>query len=67
MRKITLDLHRLEVQSFSTADDDQSTAGTVRAHLATEGCNTYLHEGCGQTQFVSCAWSRVGAPCICTS
>jgi hypothetical protein len=67
MRKISLDLHRLDVQSFSTADDAPSAAGTVRAHLATEGCNTFLHEGCGPTQFNSCAWTRLGAPCICSN
>lgn len=65
MRKIHLELNDLTVESFSTAEDGGSDAGTVRAHIATEGCATFLFEGCGPTQFVTCAWTRLGAPCYC--
>ncbi len=65
MRKIRLELDRLAVQSFSTADDTRSTEGTVRAHDATVGCQTYRHEGCGPTAFETCAWTLQGAPCFC--
>jgi hypothetical protein len=65
MRKIRLDPDRLAVQSFSTADESRSIEGTVRAQGATVGCQTYRHEGCGPTQFQTCAWTVAGAPCFC--
>jgi hypothetical protein len=65
MRKIRLKIDDLVVDSFHTADDDAEDAGTVRAHEATEGCNTFRFEGCGETQFNTCAWTRLGVPCFC--
>ena len=64
MQKIRLD--DLAVESFKTADGQDAEAGTVRGHAATEGCQTFLFEGCGQTQFNTCAWTRLGAPCFCS-
>lgn len=64
MRKIRLNVNELAVESFKTAQEE-AVPGTVNGHAATEGCQTYLFEGCGQTQFQTCAWTRLGAPCFC--
>jgi hypothetical protein len=64
MRKIRLDIDELAVESFNTAEE-QADAGTVNGHAATETCQTYLFEGCGKTQFQTCAATRLGSPCFC--
>lgn len=66
MRKISLDVNELAVESFPTAHGTSADTGTVRAHAATEGCQTFLFEGCGRTQFQTCAPTRLGAPCFCS-
>ena len=65
MRKVRLDPEQLAVQSFSVEDNRAGAEGTVHAHLATEGCQTFVFEGCGRTQFQTCAWTNLGAPCFC--
>jgi hypothetical protein len=60
MPKTCLKIDDLAVDSFDTDDRETREAGTVRAHAA-----TYLFEGCGQTQFNTCAPTRLGAPCFC--
>jgi hypothetical protein len=59
MGKTRLKIDDLSVDSFDTDDAKPGKAGTVRAHEA-----TYIFEGCGQTQFQTCAWTN-GAPCFC--
>ncbi len=66
MRKIRLDHENLAVESFPTAGDTAGDTGTVRAHAATEGCQTFLFEGCGRTQFQTCAATSLGSPCFCS-
>ena len=66
MGKIRLDHDDLAVESFPTAEHTPGEAGTVRAHAATEGCQTFLFEGCGRTQFQTCAPTNLGSPCFCS-
>jgi hypothetical protein len=66
MRKTRLKIDDLAIESFPTDDGSAAEAGTVRAHAATEGCHTFIFEGCGQTQFQTCAPTRLGSPCFCS-
>lgn len=66
MRKLKLDLDRLEVASFLTVDGPEGTAGTVHALSFTgtdtgsaSECNTY-DESCVHTY---CACKTYGAEC----
>jgi hypothetical protein len=59
MRKTRLKIEELDVESFPTRDVDAGERGTVHAH------QTYIFEGCGQTQFQTCAPTNLGAPCFC--
>ncbi|HEX8904340.1 MAG TPA: hypothetical protein VF771_05830 [Longimicrobiaceae bacterium] len=55
MKKLTLDLESLDVQSFEAVDEQQENGGTVfaRSHTDTgpECCYTF---GCGDSINVSC-------------
>lgn len=64
MRKIRLKVDELAVESFKT-EKEPAGSGTVNGHAATDGCQTYRFEGCGPTQFQTCAWTNLGAPCFC--
>ncbi len=71
MRKIRLDLDDLTVESFGTAQGEETKAGTVRGHDVTQpadgcasrqpGCETYLCISWG-TCFQSCGTDY--RPCI---
>lgn len=61
MHKIRLKIDDLAIESFPTGRADATKAGTVRAHAA-----TYIFQGCGQTQFQTCAPTRLGSPCFCS-
>ena len=61
MRKTRLEIDDLAIESFPTDDGNAAEAGTVRAHAA-----TFIFEGCGQTQFQTCAPTRLGSPCFCS-
>jgi len=50
MRKLTLDVDLLAVESFPTADVDETTRGTVEARAATVHCATRAGASC----FTSC-------------
>jgi hypothetical protein len=65
MQKIRLNVNELAVESFKIAEE-RAEPGTVNGHAATETCQTYLFEGCGQTQFQTCAATRLGSPCFCS-
>ena len=61
MPKTRLKIDDLAIDSFTTDAGATTEAGTVRAHAA-----TYIFEGCGQTQFQTCAPTRLGSPCFCS-
>jgi len=56
MRKLTLELEKLEVESFATEADDGSHAGTVRAHSGPE-------DSVGCTYFCTCTCTLEGPSC----
>jgi hypothetical protein len=45
MRKISLDVNELRVETFETEKDDSSTRGTVHGHISELTCP---RTGCGQ-------------------
>ena len=52
MKKLALDLEKLEVESFDTESDGADRRGTVRGHLATDSCTQGLD--CIFTDWESC-------------
>ena len=46
MKKLSLDMDALRVESFPTADD-QSQRGTVRGHVETDCCTYSCNGTCG--------------------
>ena len=50
MKKLTLDMDVLAVESFPTAEVDEATRGTVEAQVATAHCATRAGGSC----FTSC-------------
>ena len=63
MRKFRLNIDELAVESFGVANE-KAEPGTVKGHAA-GGSQTFPANGCGQTQFHTCAWTNLGAPCFC--
>ena len=53
MRKLTLDVEQLEVESFSTGGADAAN-GTVHAHNHTRGNHVSCWETCGASCGVTC-------------
>lgn len=56
MRKLTLELESLEVESFATEADGEAGAGTVEAHSGTE-------DSVGCTYFCTCTCTLEGPSC----
>lgn len=61
MRKISLNIDDLAVESFATDKGGGAAAGTVRGHLATEACPPNPSFG---TCFQSCAMTNGYGYCI---
>lgn len=63
MKKISLDLDTLSVQSFETTANPARLRGTVRAAGATEDCQSQGLSYCGSCFHTDCVELTCGAPC----
>lgn len=63
MKKISLDLDTLSVQSFETTARPARFRGTVRAAGATEACESQGLSYCGSCWPTDCVEPSCGPPC----